>query len=93
MTTEREAAELWCPFARVAVESHVGVVAAVNRVPEAMEDSDHADMLTCRGSLCMAWRWHTKKSGGVVETTDGLPSGYCGLAGERGAPYWDLTVP
>lgn len=46
--TEAQAAERWCPFARVATGS--GSAPAVNRWGAAAD-------ARCIGNRCMAWRW------------------------------------
>lgn len=75
---ETQAAQMWCPFARVLLPIHQ----AGNRVStfhmEVARKGDQRDFehfqrqvadCNCIGSRCMAWRWTDEASG------------YCGLAG------------
>jgi hypothetical protein len=56
--TEEEAAQRWCPFARVPAT-------AVNRVPGGQAHP----AARCLGSGCMAWRWRDTGRG---EGDDGV---------------------
>lgn len=77
MTTEKEAAEMWCPFIRMSSRSMVSDWNGSynrNHNPDDQIQGQHGPM-TCIGSRCMAWRWDDT---GPPETRHG----YCGLAGQ-----------
>ena len=80
MTTEKEAAAMWCPFVRHSDNpgdqggSWNRGMAADNRV-NVDPDGKGAFQCHCIGSLCMAWRWDDT---GPPKTRHG----YCGLAGQ-----------
>lgn len=72
--TEIEAAECWCPFARIAETNDEGRIAGVNRdTSKTLSGRDPR----CIGSRCMAWRWNALASKREAEQV-----GYCGLAGK-----------
>lgn len=70
MTTEAEAKDKWCPFARTYEQAGSdGNPVSVNRA--AMSSGIMPDC-RCLASACMAWRWIESRVG---------EGGYCGLAG------------
>lgn len=76
--TEKEAAEKWCPHARViwvlGGEAAPGVGNVVFH-----SDTGESNPVKCIGSRCMQWRWiETMNLRPVGEN----PRGYCGLAGK-----------
>ena len=91
MTTEAEARQKWCPFARP-VSLNQGRWWSVF-LPGDRDATQHSDGRVtniedhCIGSACMAWRRertpqqaaHAKKK--VPESSDAY--GYCGLAGQE----------
>jgi len=79
MPTEKQAAEMWCPFVRHSdLQSDAG--GSWNRGPAADNrvnldpDGEGEWACNCIGSRCMAWRWRESASS---------PNriGCCGLAG------------
>jgi hypothetical protein len=72
VSSEKEARERWCPFARVFV-SDCSEPAACNRYGS----GEQFPNARCIGSKCMAWRWVPDPDG--IKPNSGR--GYCGLAG------------
>jgi hypothetical protein len=93
MKTEKEAKELWCPFARYGFMSalHDRNITGINRAEiessaGQLTSHENPDYARCIASQCMAWRWDPKQVVGeyMVEHR-GRPEnrkGYCGLAGK-----------
>jgi len=91
LLTESEAAETWCPFARVVQRDERGNPAAAgNREPKhrpspAVHDRAASDATACIGSRCMAWRWFdgpfTNEPEHVKRPLTDKRRGFCGLAG------------
>lgn len=84
IVTEKEAAQKWCPFARVITTvDGEPTIDACNRVCEIETVNGIAAGVNrigpanCVGSACMAWKFttYTEKSNG------GAKLGYCALAG------------
>lgn len=79
MTTEKEAATMWCPFVRYTGDTDHGSwgrggnAGNPANIDPAKGPGDYA--CNCIGSRCMAWRWDDT---GPPETRHG----YCGLAGQ-----------
>lgn len=73
LMTEKAAAEVWCPFARVATPDEGPTF---NRLDAGRERGQHVDavrvprMACCLGSHCALWRW-----------SDNGDLGFCGAAG------------
>jgi hypothetical protein len=90
--TEDEAKTKWCPFVRysAAFDDY-----ASNRWKQGLpEDEPHAlNPVPCRciASECMVWRWDQTRWATEYDDRgllmrppkDGVPRGYCGLAGQR----------
>lgn len=80
IVTVQEAAQLWCPQARIVRNetlntpnaSHDVLIGGVNRdaLSPARHDRVFPHSCRCIASNCMLWRWHDKGRG------------YCGLAGQ-----------
>jgi hypothetical protein len=93
IVTEKEAAEKWCPFARVIEHTESGnIVPPSNRTVLPDGDSDEwrfAADAPCVGSLCMSWRWNITPAD-AERYRSSMPmtkdfheaNGYCGLAGK-----------
>lgn len=87
IVTEKEAAEKWCPFARV-TEAGSGDGSSWNRLNT--EPALDIPATKCVGSACMSWRqaWRHSQSGSVVahfrpsSDPHWIEVGYCGLAGK-----------
>jgi len=76
MPTEKEAAQMWCPFVRRSGPDGTwnrGTGSDPVNPRAAFPGQDAA--CNCLGSRCMAWRWS-------VKTPVDSPIGYCGLAGQ-----------
>lgn len=88
MHTESEAAERWCPFARVQGRNEPAANRFMVRSADGREFDPNPVQSRCIGSRCMAWRWATggpDMGFGDVEETPGLLAarvGFCGLAGK-----------
>lgn len=92
MHTEKEAKQLWCPFARVmGVNSHNEVSPPSNRI--VAEGKDYGPLMAgslCIASQCMAFRWgepEGEPDNRTPNAFDAQPEkrerrGYCGLAGQ-----------
>lgn len=72
--TEREAAALWCPFARL--YGYEG--SSLNRQNGGAQRGQPLQDAHCIASKCMAWRWFEPADGQFTKETAG--TGYCGLA-------------
>jgi len=68
--TERQASQLACPEARVAVLTDAGATTAVNRQPNNRDPYTGAH---CIGARCMHWQW-------MVGSGENK-KGFCGLSG------------
>lgn len=80
LLTEKEAAEKWCPHARVANNA---------TAPNRSADQRHVrEQAMCIGSRCTQWRWRMiddpKRSGPGDRMLRLVPTdrGYCGIAGK-----------
>ena len=88
MTTEKEAASVWCPVIRHEDPDVKG--GSWNRGRQegnpANVDADGSPgsyACNCIGSRCMAWRWDDNGLSASVELRKhGKTPGYCGLAGK-----------
>lgn len=81
MITEKDAKELWCPFARAEnIQKEWDEAGTLRAI--AFDGSNREDKkCRCIGSACMAWRWDGPKhdSQGIAYTKR---HGRCGLAGD-----------
>ena len=75
MPTEKQAAEMWCPFVRHASDGHGTFNRGIGDDPTLVKVMPGVSYnCRCIGSRCMAWQWRAAGSG---------PEriGCCGLAG------------
>lgn len=73
--TEEEAKTKWCPEVRTGLNAGMAVNRHVADAPGAIDGV--YDETRCRGSACMAWRWHNDGLSDYPPDT----KGFCGKAG------------
>jgi hypothetical protein len=71
--TEDEAKTKWCPMTRQAANNGI----AFSNKPD-----NHASMVNCIGSACMAWRRLETDPNKPLPIEERMTAGYCGLAGK-----------
>lgn len=76
MLTKEQAAEAWCPMQGAASEGERGFTVIRGIKVRTMVPSN-AQAGHCIADHCAMWRWDGKPE----DFVDGVPRGYCGLAG------------
>jgi hypothetical protein len=80
VTTENEAAHIWCPMMRLPQLVTNGPGGQIMGVAATNVDQNGQDRLfKCVGSNCMMWRWQDTQASTAKGPAE--RRGYCGIAG------------